>query len=170
MKAKGQEEIAAVFSILIFAVVALVVFGFLSLTAEKDEQLILSDFDSLDTKETLLVYLMIPNDSYSNIADMIVNSVNNNDFEEVDKFSLENFEPNFPWAILIEQGDGEEAEWISTITSLEDYKNKNYEELERTAIWGGVSSLSQYWFYIPNPYGKIKNVRVTLIKLGDKNE
>src|SRR5574341_1107604 len=76
MKAKGQEEIASFFAILMFAAVATLIFGILNFTSGNVEQLVISEFGDTDLSEALLVFLMTPNQSGQNMADVIADMVN----------------------------------------------------------------------------------------------
>ena len=60
MKAKGQEEIAAFFSVLIFAAVFLTIVIFLSFTSGSVKQEVASEFKDTDLQEALLVYMKSP--------------------------------------------------------------------------------------------------------------
>lgn len=162
---KGQEEFVAIISILVFVGVTLIVFAFLGYFSSGTKQEIIGKFEDTEMQETLSVYLMTPKDSESNVADLIINSIKNKDFKELEDFSLKIMEPGFLWIILVESGNNE---WIYTITPLEGYKNKDREGIGEILESRGLLSFRSVQAYIPNPYGEIKNVKVSLIEIPER--
>ncbi len=161
---KGQEEIAAIFSFLVFAFVAITIYLFLGFASSEEKQVISGSFEDTNLKEALSVYLMTPKDSVSNTADVIINSINNKDFKEAEEVTFKIMEPGFLWVILIE---GNNDEWIYTITSLEGYK-KDRSEISEILASRGLLSFRSAEAYIPSLNKDMKNVKVSLIEIPER--
>ncbi len=174
MKAKGQEEIAAFFSVLIFAAVFLTIVIFLSFASGNVKQEIVSEFKDTDFKESLLTFLMSPTED-GNIADVIVEMMNKKDAgENPDDPTLryfinatfDYFEYNPDLAYIIAVSDAKTNKFYYMFDNKERFDEKNkYFPTYWSRIGQLPKDLEEIYFFIPNPDGEIKNIKVSLVKV-----
>ena len=172
---KGQEEIAAFFSILVFAAVAMVIFGFLGYTAGEEKQEIVSEFKDTDLQEALLVYVMSPTKDGGIVSETILDLMNNDkacvepgeiltDFIASTRAYFD-YDSNLAWIMAISS----ENELCYEFDNKELYLSKDKSNYFPIAFVDGNTglpiNLEEHSVYIPNPYREKKNVKVSLYKL-----
>lgn len=171
---KGQEEIAAFFSLLIFVAVALIVIGLLSYTSGEKKQEIVSEFKDTDLKEALLVYMMSPTKDKRIVSDDILDLMNHEnacvDPGEILTSFLANtrayfdYDPNLAWIFAI-SGDNKLCYVFDNKELYESKNESNYFPIYWVEGSGLPVDLEEHSVYLPNPYGKVKNIKVSLYKL-----
>ena len=176
MKVKrAQEEIASFFAILMFAAVAALIFGILNFTSGNVEQLIISEFGDTNLKEALLTFLKTPNQSEQNIADIIVEMMNKEDAGKNPDdptlryfinatFDYFEYDPNLAYVIAISDSEKDEVYYLFDNKARFEEKNK-YFPIYFRRIGHLPENMKGVETYIPNPSGKIKNIKVSLFKV-----
>lgn len=175
MKAKGQEEIAAFFSVLIFAAVFLAIVIFLSLASGNVKQEIISDFEDTDFKEALLTFIMSPTEDGRNMADVIVEMMNKEDAGKNPDdptlryfinatFDYFEYDPDLAYIIAVSDAEKDEAYYLFNNKERFEEKNK-YFPIYFSRRGHLPEELEEVSFFIPNPYGKIATIKVSLVKI-----
>ena len=175
MKAKGQEEIAAFFSVLIFAAVFLTIAIFLSLASGNVKQEIASDFGDTNFKESLLTFLMSPTEDGRNIADVVVEMMNKEDAGKNPEdltlryfinATFDYFEYNPDLAYIIAVSDAETNNIYYMFDNKERFENGNkYFPIYWSRPGHLPEDLEEVSFFIPNSYGRMKNIKFSLVKV-----
>lgn len=172
---KGQEEIASFFAFLVFAAVAAIIFGVLSFNSGTIEQKISGEFGDTDLREALLTFLMTPNQSGQNMADIIAGMMNKPDAGKNPDdtllryfinatFDYFEYDPNLAYIIAI--GDSEKDEVYYLLDNKERFDEKNkYFPIYFHRIGHFPEDMNGVNIYIPNPEGTIKNIQVSLFKV-----
>lgn len=175
MKAKGQEEIAAFFSVLIFAAVFLTIVIFLSFTSGSVKQEIVSEFKDTDLQESLMVYMKSPTQDGRVVSDVIVDLMNNEkacvDPGEILPEFLANtrayfdYDSKLAWVFSI-SGGNELCYQFDNKVLFESKDKSNYFPIYWVEGASGLpKDLEEHSVYIPNPYGEHKNIKVSLFRV-----
>lgn len=176
MKAKGQEEIASFFAILMFAAVAAVIFGVLNFTSGNVEQLISSEFKDTDLQEALLTFLRTPDQDGKNMADVMVEMMNKEDagknsedplligFMESTRAYFD-YDSKLAWMMAISDASRADEPYYM-FSNRELYESRGGYFLPVFYRVGRVpDDLESVSVYIPNPYGNAKNIKVMLFRV-----
>ena len=164
---KGQEEIAVIFSVILFVGVALIIFGLLSFYTGGAKQEVLGDIGETEASDELLVYLMTPMDD-KNVADFIVESVNDVDFDALDDYTYGNFDPQFEWIMFILDSEGKQLHEMHNLKYRRS--NSEYYDIESINYNPGLYGFTDFVTteeFIPN-YDNEKPIKLILYRLTDR--